>query len=251
MGVAVSSSQLVSAARCPSGGGLLTLCPCYSMESLPQETVLHKVLQCVSFPQAVALHKLPQCRSFPRSAVRLGAGCSSVGLPQGHKPCQQTCSSTGFSFHGSAGPGRSLLQCGLPTGSQPPSGVHLLRQGVPSTGCRWRSAPPWTSMGCRGTACLNHGLHHGLHRKTLFSSISSTDPGVCRVVSLTSSHSSLPSAVSHCFFLPLLKHVITEVLHRHWLAWPWPAACPSYSCLALALSDMGEAYSSFSQEPPL
>jgi len=42
-----------------------------------------------------------------------------------------------------------LLQGGLPTGSQPPSGIHLLRRGVPSTGYRWIPAPPWTSMGCR------------------------------------------------------------------------------------------------------
>ena len=33
-------------------------------------------------------------------------------LPRGHKPCQQTCSGVGSSFHGSAGPARSLLQHG-------------------------------------------------------------------------------------------------------------------------------------------
>jgi len=83
-----------------------------------------------------------------------GTGCCSVGPPRGHKPCQQTCSSVGFSLHRSAGPGRSLLQRGLPMGSQLPSGIHLLRRGVPSMGCRWISAPPWASMGCRGSACL-------------------------------------------------------------------------------------------------
>ena len=31
---------------------------------------------------------------------------------------------------------------------------HLLQRGVPSMGCRWGSAPLWTSMGCKGTACL-------------------------------------------------------------------------------------------------
>jgi len=34
-------------------------------------------------------------------------------------------------------------------------------------------------------------------------------------------------------------------------AWPWAAAGPSQSRLALALSDMGEASGSFSQKPPL
>ena len=43
---------------------------------------------------------------------------------------------------------------GLPTGSQPPLDIHLLWQEVPSTGCRWIFAPPWTTMGCRGIACL-------------------------------------------------------------------------------------------------
>jgi len=140
MGVAVSSSHLVSAAPSSSGGGLLTLCPCSSVRSLPRETVLHE---------------LPQRGSFPRAAV-LQEQAAPVWVPprQGHKPCQQTCSGMGTSLHGSISPGRSLLQRGLPTESQPPSGIHLLWHGVPSTGCRWRSAPPWTSMGCRGTACL-------------------------------------------------------------------------------------------------
>jgi len=83
-----------------------------------------------------------------------GTDCSSLGPPWGHKSCQQTCSSLGFSLHGFAGPGRSLLQHGLPTASQPPSGIHLLQHGAPSMGYRWISAPLWTSMGCRGTACL-------------------------------------------------------------------------------------------------
>uniref|UniRef100_A0A8C8A6C9 Caspase activity and apoptosis inhibitor 1 n=1 Tax=Otus sunia TaxID=257818 RepID=A0A8C8A6C9_9STRI len=52
-----------------------------------------------------------------------GTGCSSVGPPRGHKSCQQTCSSVGSSLHGATGPARSLLQHGLPTGSQPPSGT--------------------------------------------------------------------------------------------------------------------------------
>jgi len=83
-----------------------------------------------------------------------GTGCSSVGPPQGHKPCQQTCSGVGSSLHGATGPGRSLLQHGLPTRSQPPSDIHLLQLGVPSMGYRWISAPLWTSTDCRGTTCL-------------------------------------------------------------------------------------------------
>jgi len=219
MGVMVSSSH-VSAALSSSGGGLLTLCPCSSVRFLSQETVLHKLLQRESFPRAAVLHELPQCGSVPTGCSPSGAGCSSVGPPRGHKPCQQTCSGVGSSLHGSGSPGRSLLQRGLPVGSQLPSGIHLLRRGVPSMGCRLISAPPWTSVGCRGTACLTAVFYHELQGQALCSSISSTsspsfftDVGVCRVVSFTSSHSSLFTAVSlQFFFLPLLKYVITEVL---------------------------------------
>jgi len=149
-----------------------------------------------------------------------GTGYSSVGSPQGHKPCQQTCSCVGSSLHGSPGPGRSLLQCGIPTGSQLPSGIHLLWHGVPSTGYRLISAPLWTSMGCSGTTCLTKVFHSDLQGR--LSALASgappppsffTDLGVCRVISFTSSHLSLFTAISlQSFFLPLLKYVITEVL---------------------------------------
>jgi len=46
MGVTVSSSHVVSAAPSSSGGGLLTFLPCFSVGSLPLETVLHELLQC-------------------------------------------------------------------------------------------------------------------------------------------------------------------------------------------------------------
>jgi len=69
MGVAVSSSHVVAAAPCPSGGGLLTLLPCSSMGSFPWETVLHELLQCESFPWAAVLHELLQRGSLPCGAV--------------------------------------------------------------------------------------------------------------------------------------------------------------------------------------
>jgi len=69
-------------------GGLLTLFPCSRVRSLSQETVLHKFLQQESFPWATALHKLPQHGSLPTECSPSGTGCSSVGPPRGHKPCQ-------------------------------------------------------------------------------------------------------------------------------------------------------------------
>jgi len=203
MGVTVSSSHVVSAAPSSSGGGLLTLCPCSSARSLSWETVLHKLLlQRESFPQAAALHKLPQCGSFRNRLFQRES-------PWGHKPCQKTCSDVGSSLHGSTGPGRSLLQRGLPTGSQPPSGIHLFQHGVPSTGYRWRSAPPWTSMDCRGASCLTMvfitGCKGELSALTFRAPPSPsffTDLGVCRVGSLTLSHSSFLTAISPQFFSP-------------------------------------------------
>jgi len=141
-----------------------------------------------------------------------------VGPPWGHEPCQQSCSGVGSSLHGSTGSGRSLLQCGLPTGSQLSSGIHLLQPGVPSMGYRWISAPPWTSMDCRGTACLTMVFTICKRRVSALTSRAPpppsffTDLDVCRVVSLTLSHSSLLTAFHHVFFLPLLKCVIPEAL---------------------------------------
>jgi len=133
MRVAVSSSHLVSATPSSSGGGLLTSFPCSSVGSLPWETVPHEVLQCEYFPWATVLHELLQCGSSTESQV-LPANLLQCGL---------------LSFHGFAGPARSLLQLRLSMGSQPRSDIHLLQFGC-STGCRWRSAPLLTSMGCSG-----------------------------------------------------------------------------------------------------
>jgi len=66
--------------------------------------------------------------------------------------------------------------------------------------------------GLQGDNLAHHGLHHELLGKALCSGISSTsstsfftDLGVCRVVSLTSSHSSLLTAIllQFVFFLSL------------------------------------------------
>jgi len=92
--------------------------------------------------------------------------------------------------HRATGPARSLLQHGLPMESQPASGIHLL----------WR------------------GVLHRLQGNLCSSAWSTSSPsffndlGVCRVVSLASSHSSLSTAPSQQFFFPpLLNYFIPEV----------------------------------------
>jgi len=75
----------------------------------------------------------------PMGSQVLPANLLQHGLlsPRVHRSCQEPA------LHGK-----------LTTVSQPPSGIHLLQCGVPFVGCRWVSAPLWTSVGCRGTAFL-------------------------------------------------------------------------------------------------
>jgi len=138
-----------------------------------------------------------------------------VGPPRGHKPCQQTCSGMGTSLHGSAGPARNLLQHRAPHGvtasfRHPPA----LAWG-PFHGLQVEISFIVDLHGLQEDSLPHHGLHHGLQGKNLCSGAWSTssssfftDLGVCRVVSLASSHS---SAVSPQVF-PLVKYVITEAL---------------------------------------
>jgi len=154
MGVTVNSSHVVSATPSSSGGGLLTLCPCSSVRSLPRETVLHQLLQCESFPQAAVLYKLLQCGSLPRGAVFpeqtapawvphrvkslaskpapawallsvglqvLPGACSSVGYPQGHSILRAHPLAPAWGPPWAAG--GYLLHCGPPwaAGAQPVS----------------------------------------------------------------------------------------------------------------------------------
>ncbi|KAM9639019.1 uncharacterized protein ACIBXB_013710 [Morphnus guianensis] len=144
------------------------------------------------------------------------AHCSSVGPPQGHNSC-----SVGSSLPTSTGPARSLLQRGLPTGSQPPSGIPLLRCGV-LHGLQVDICSTMDLPGLQGDSLPHHGLHHhglqgnlcsGIWSTSSSSSSFFTDLGVCRVVSLTCSHFSLRLAflcVLELFFL--LKYVIPEAL---------------------------------------
>jgi len=131
----------------------------YTLPLLQREGPSHGRQFSTNFSNVSPSHRLQLFTNCPSVVPSMecspsGTGWSSVGPLQGHKPCQQTCSGVDSSLHRSAGPGRGLLQRGLPTGSQLPSGIHLLQRGVPSTGYRWISAPPWTSVDCRETTSL-------------------------------------------------------------------------------------------------
>jgi len=209
----VSSSHVVSVAPSSSGGGLLTLCPCSSMGSLSWETVFHELLQRGSFPQAAALHELPQRGSFPWGFSPSGTGCSSVGP------------------HGVTGPSTKPAPAWAPLTTGPQVLAGACSCAVSPQGHSFLQASTFSGVGSLpratgGYICSTvdlrglqgHGLpHHGvLHelQENLCSSVWSTSSpsfltnlGVCRVVALTSSHSSVPLQLfSH------LNYIIPEVL---------------------------------------
>ena len=132
-----------------------------------------------------------------------------MGPPRGHKSCQQTCSSVVSSLHGSTGPARNLLQRGLPTGSQRPWGIPLLRCGV-LHGLQVDICSTVNLHGLQGDSLPHHGLPHGLQGNLCSGAWSTSSPsfftdlGVCRVVSLTYSHSSLQLQFVVQFFSPSL-----------------------------------------------
>jgi len=110
----------------------------------------------------------------------LAGACSSMGSPQGH----------------------SLLW------AHPPA-----QHRVPSTGYRWISAPPWTSIGCRGTACLTMVFSTGCRGISVLAPGAPPSPPSLALVSagLFLSYSLTP--LSYCSFLfPLLNYVIPEAL---------------------------------------
>jgi len=135
-----------------------------------------------------------------------------MGPPQGHKPCQQPCSGVSSSLHRS---------CQQPAPARAP---HRVTASFGHATARvWGS--PWAAdgdllhhgpPGLQGQSLPDNALLHGLQGNLCSSTWSTSSPlfctglGVCRVVSLTCSHSSLLAVVPQ--LLPFLKYVITEAL---------------------------------------
>jgi len=199
MGVAVSSSHVVSAA---SSSSLSAPAPAW----LPS----HGRQFFMNFSSVSPSHG---AQSFRNRLLQRGSS-------RGHKPCQQTCSGVGSSLHGSAGPGRSLLQRGAPH--------SLLRaftcSGVGSSlGCAWRSAPLWASMCCRGTACLTRVCSAGCRGICAGAWSTSCPPFSLTLMSagLFLSHILTPLSCCTlllCRFFPL-KYVLAQ---------PWAVVDPSW-----------------------
>ncbi|KAK4814103.1 hypothetical protein QYF61_008198 [Mycteria americana] len=97
------------------------------------------------------------------------------GSPAGHKSCQQTCSRADPSLHRSTGPARSLLQLGLPTGSQSPLGIHLPQHGF-LHGLQVDICSTVDLHGLQGDSLPHHGLHHGLQGNLCSGAWSTSSP---------------------------------------------------------------------------
>jgi len=129
----------VAATPFSSCRGLLTLCPCCSVRSLSRETVLHKLLQCESFPQGAVLQAQTTPAWVPHGVTSPASKPVPVWpplSPWGHRSCQEPA------------PARASHELTVSFGHPPALGWG------PPRGCRWRSAPQWTSVSCRITACF-------------------------------------------------------------------------------------------------
>lgn len=156
----------VSSKLCFHCSFLLAHFACSIVGSLPQNAVLHKLLQSGAFLQGVDLQKLLQC-----------------GCPVGQNTCQTTCSCPGTSpwVHSSCHKLAGLsMGCSFLQLISTCSGVGT------SMGCRVTICSSMVFQELEGNNLHHHGALHGL-QGNLFSSAWSTASftylGVCRVVS--------------------------------------------------------------------
>jgi len=175
MGVMVSSSHIVSAAPFSSEGGLLTLFP--SVGSHPWETVLHELLHHGSFPWGAVLQEQTDPACVPRRVTIPASNPAPAWL------------------HWAIRPARSLLQHGLPTGSQPPSGIPLLQLGVPP-GLQVDICSTMDHLGLQGHSLPHHSLLHKLQGNLCSGALSTSSP---------------PSSLAFVSAELFLSHVLTPL----------------------------------------
>lgn len=230
---------------------LLTLCPWLSMQSFPQETILHNPLHgllyglqffrnCYSispfhgvqsirnrlFQHGIPTSSSPGTCYSPDSSLHRctdpPGACSSMGSPQGHNFLQAHSPVLPWGTAQAADGSLSIMD------------LHVLQEHSfltigGTTGCREISAPP------PGAPPPSSSL-------------------ICRFAELFLSHILSPVSwlmLHSSFFPPFLDALPQRHYCHHWWAQPWLATGPARIWLAMALSDMGEACGSFSQKPSL
>ena len=176
---------------------LLMLFPSSILGSLPWDTVLQELLQHGSFPQAAALHQLFQHRSFPQDAV-LQEQTAPAWVPHAVTGPARIPAPAWAPLHGIKDPARNLPQSRL---------SKDCRLDIYSTVDHYRT---------QEINVCHYSLHHSLLENLCSGAWSTSSPsfftdlGMCRVVSVTYDHSSLPAVVQQLF--PLFKCIITEAL---------------------------------------
>jgi len=207
MGVMVSSSHAVSAAPCPSGGGVLTLCPCSSVRSVSQAATLHKLPQRGSFPQGAVLQEQAAPTWVPHGVTRPASKPAPVwaALSMGPQVLAGACSSTDSPRH------HSLLQASTCSGvgSLPrAAGGYLLHRGPPWAAGGLPASPRSAAQAAREESllwCLEHLL---------------PPPSSLTLVTaeLFLSHSLTPlslTAVSPQFFFFLFLNMLSQRRYHH------------------------------------
>jgi len=228
MGVAVSSSHIVSDAPCSSYSSLVPACD-------PS----HRRQSSTNFSNV-----------SPSHGLQFFTDCRSVGPSHGVQSFRNRLLQCGV-FHGVTSPASKAGRCGLisPRGHRswqepapvwPPHGVTASFGHPPAPVCgpQWAAGgdllhhgPPWAageqsaSPGSSARAagesllwCLEHLLPSFC-----------TDLGVCRVVSLAYSHSSLQLQLLLLRVFFPLNMLSRMCYHRPWWARPWPAVGLSWS----------------------
>lgn len=212
MKVMISLSHTVTAAPSSSGGGLLILFPCFSVGSLPRDTILHELLQHV-----------PSIGLSPS-----GTGCFSMGVTSPtHEPTPAWASpgvTTPFRHPPAQYPPSWWISASL--WSPCAQGLSCLTLGCPM-GCRGISAPaPGAPPAPPALTWVSAGLFLSYILTPLFGY---SCPGF-----------SLPpkSVISGAVALSLMGSASASIGS----VWSW---------LALDLLDMREVPGSYSQKPPL
>jgi len=138
-------------------------------------------------------------------------GLLQHGSPQGHKPCQKTCSSMDSSLHETTGPGQEPWPS---SGSQPSSGIPLLHCGVIHQ-LQVEICSTVDLHGLQGHSLPHYALFHGLHGNLCSSAWStSSPPSALALVSAELFLSHILTFLSYCC-MPLCRFFFPSELCYH------------------------------------
>ena len=195
----------------------VTLVPC-AVGSHPRDAVLDELIR----------RGLPTGSSSSRTAPDMGPyhgvhpsgeNCSNLAPLRAAAPARSPAPAWsplhGLQVRPGICSGRGLPQAAASVGAGPPAPPWS-----PPRAAAWNPAPPWYSMGCRGTSCFTMVLTTGrrgllLRRLEHLSPSFYTDLGTCKAVS----HSLDSPGCCGAAIFPCLKYALTEAQNNiaYWL----------------------------------